>query len=125
MCVYSRRTPNCSAAVSSARNPSGITSRPMPSPGITAILNGAVVLVISGDRGANVFLIEHIVQSALQTLEQQIHIARFVAQGRGEPENIVCEGSENNAVSVGDPGDTLTQAQRGIETALGCLVGHQ
>jgi hypothetical protein len=34
---------------------------------------------MSGHRGANVGLIEHVIQSALQTLEQQIHIARAVA----------------------------------------------
>src|SRR5882724_3631601 len=112
MWVYSSRIPNRSAAVSSTRNPSGITSRPMPSPGITAILNGAAVSVISRHRGANVGLIEHVVQCALQTLKQQIHIARAVAQGRGKPENIVCEGSENNAVPIGDLGDALAQAQR-------------
>src|SRR6266702_7536819 len=100
MWVYSNRIPNRSAVALSARNPSGITSRPIPSPGITAILNDAAVSVMSGHRGANVGLIEHVVQCALQTLEQQIHIARAVAQGRGKPENIVCEGSEYDPVSV-------------------------
>src|ERR1700738_3418159 len=110
MCVYSRRIPNRLAAASSARNPSGITSRPMPSPGITAILNGAAVSVMSGHRGADVGLIEHVIQSAFQKFEKQIHFTSRVAQGRGKPENVVCEGPEYDAVAIGELSNALTQA---------------
>src|SRR5260221_5035258 len=131
MGVYSSRRPKRLAAASSARNPSGITSRPMRSPGITAILNDAVttailaILVVSGQGGAYVALLEHVVQRAFQSLEQQIHLTGVVAQGRSKPQNVVAEGPENDAVAIGDLGDTFAQAQRGIESTLGRLVGHE
>src|SRR5260221_658979 len=106
MGVYSSRRPKRLAAASSARNPSGITSRPMPSPGITAILNDAVttailaILVVSGQGGAYVALLEHVVQRAFQSLQQQIHLTGVVAQGRSKPQNVVAEGPENDAVEM-------------------------
>src|SRR5260221_658980 len=90
MGVYSSRRPKRLAAASSARNPSGITSRPMPSPGITAILNDAVttailaILVVSGQGGAYVALLEHVVQRAFQSLEQQIHLYGIIFRAFGD-----------------------------------------
>src|SRR5260370_20762281 len=125
MGVYSSRRSNRTAAASSARNPSGITSWPMPSPGITAILNDVAIWILSGQGGAHVALLEHVVQRTPQPLEQQIHFPRAVAQGRSKPQDVVAERPKNNAVAIGDLSDTFAQAQRGIETTLGRLVGDE
>src|SRR6266480_1366622 len=128
MSVYSSRRPNRPAAALSARNPSGITSRPIPSPGITAILNDAVMETPadwSAQRGADVALREHIVQGASQPRKQQIHLVGTVAKGRCKPENVVGESAEDETITIRDPRDAFAQAQGGVESPSGPLVGHE
>src|SRR5487761_480382 len=99
---------NRRAAACSTRTPSGITSLPMPSPGMTAIRQCAA---ISGHRRAHVWLRQYLIERALQALEQQLIFARTAAERRREPENVVTECAEDEPIAVSGARDPLAEAQ--------------
>src|SRR5579885_487719 len=114
--------PNLRAAACSTRTPSGITSLPMPSPGMTAIRQR---MVMSGHRRPHFGLVEHLIQGALQSLEQQLELTWAVTERRRKSEDVVGESPECESVGIRCPRDPVTQTQGGLEAAAACFVGDE